>query len=230
MMILVCCRSCERKLRVPEELIGRPVKCPGCGTTFTGKEDGSPTTPSPVPEPAEAPPTDGEGPVTDPSRAPESSRRRRPARGREDEDDWDEDVPVARRGSAAREAARRKVWGPASALQVVAILGLILHGLDIALRLGMTALQLGGGPRYFRGPDAVAGTAFGIALSLSGIVVCVVVFLGTMKMKSLDNYGLALTAALLAMAPVWVCCVAGLPVGIWAVVVLCNASVKAAFR
>jgi hypothetical protein len=33
--ILIDCQSCRRKLRVPEELLGRPVKCPTCQYTFT---------------------------------------------------------------------------------------------------------------------------------------------------------------------------------------------------
>ncbi len=29
------CPSCQRELRVPEQLIGKLVKCPACATTFT---------------------------------------------------------------------------------------------------------------------------------------------------------------------------------------------------
>jgi hypothetical protein len=32
---VVHCPRCERKLRVPEELYGKSVKCPTCGSTFT---------------------------------------------------------------------------------------------------------------------------------------------------------------------------------------------------
>ena len=34
MPTLVNCPSCERKLRVPDELLGQKVKCPSCATTF----------------------------------------------------------------------------------------------------------------------------------------------------------------------------------------------------
>ena len=51
---IIHCPQCERKLRVPEELLGRTVKCPTCGVTFT-----APTVAAPevlpaeeVPEPA----------------------------------------------------------------------------------------------------------------------------------------------------------------------------------
>jgi predicted Zn finger-like uncharacterized protein len=36
MPTMINCPSCERKLRVPEELLGKKVRCPSCGTMFTG--------------------------------------------------------------------------------------------------------------------------------------------------------------------------------------------------
>src|SRR5437660_9135178 len=32
---IIDCPQCERKLRVPDDLLGRAVKCPTCGVTFT---------------------------------------------------------------------------------------------------------------------------------------------------------------------------------------------------
>jgi hypothetical protein len=34
MTTLIDCPTCSRKLTVPEELLGQPVRCPGCGGTF----------------------------------------------------------------------------------------------------------------------------------------------------------------------------------------------------
>jgi predicted Zn finger-like uncharacterized protein len=34
MATIVDCPSCNRKLRVPEELLGKKVKCPTCSGTF----------------------------------------------------------------------------------------------------------------------------------------------------------------------------------------------------
>ena len=34
---VVNCPQCERKLRVPEDLLGKKVKCPTCGNTFTAE-------------------------------------------------------------------------------------------------------------------------------------------------------------------------------------------------
>ncbi len=41
------CPSCSRRLNVPDDLIGRLVKCPLCGTQFTG---GATPAPPPLPE------------------------------------------------------------------------------------------------------------------------------------------------------------------------------------
>jgi hypothetical protein len=49
-------------------------------------------------------------------------------------------------------------------------------------------------------------------------------------MKQLKNYGLAMTGSIIAMLPCSVCCLLGLPFGIWSLVVLNNPEVKEAFR
>src|SRR5579859_351403 len=36
----VTCPSCQRQLRVPEHLLGRAVRCPGCGESFRADADG----------------------------------------------------------------------------------------------------------------------------------------------------------------------------------------------
>src|SRR5438093_1596348 len=53
MSTIVDCPSCSRKLRVPEELLGKKVKCPTCSGTFDAlavPETGeTPATSSPMP-------------------------------------------------------------------------------------------------------------------------------------------------------------------------------------
>ena len=63
------------------------------------------------------------------------------------------------------------------------------------------------------------------------LVVSAVVIFGGVKMRQLQSWGLALTASVLAMIPLLgPCCCIGLPIGIWALVVLNKTEVKAAFR
>jgi hypothetical protein len=52
MSIFVSCPDCGRKLRVPEELLGKKVKCPGCGSTFDAQAPPAETVPA-APPPAE---------------------------------------------------------------------------------------------------------------------------------------------------------------------------------
>jgi predicted Zn finger-like uncharacterized protein len=73
---VVNCPQCERKLRVPEELLGKKVKCPTCGNTFT----------------AEAPPGGGDAPPPSPPPEEERPSRREPR----DEDVQEEDRPSRR--------------------------------------------------------------------------------------------------------------------------------------
>src|SRR5262249_59131010 len=75
---IISCPKCDRKLRVPDDLLGQAVKCPTCGATFTAA--------GAAPEPAApaAPPPRRE-PEPDPER---SARPRRAAP--DDEDDYDD--------------------------------------------------------------------------------------------------------------------------------------------
>jgi hypothetical protein len=57
---LVTCATCGQRLRVPDELLGQKVKCPGCATTFTAE-----TSPVTAPAPP-APPSPPEEPVPPP--------------------------------------------------------------------------------------------------------------------------------------------------------------------
>ncbi|HYV36526.1 MAG TPA: hypothetical protein VE988_12515 [Gemmataceae bacterium] len=39
---IINCPSCQRKLQVPETLLGQDVQCPSCGATFVGRVSGRP--------------------------------------------------------------------------------------------------------------------------------------------------------------------------------------------
>ena len=66
-----------------------------------------------------------------------------------------------------------------------------------------------------------------VLMSLNGLVLY-----GAIQMKSLKSYGLSMTAAILAMIPcvTSICCVLGIPFGIWAIVALNDPRVKSSFR
>jgi hypothetical protein len=63
------------------------------------------------------------------------------------------------------------------------------------------------------------------------LIFALLITIGGMKMKSLSGYGLAMTASILCMIPCTnICCIIGLPIGLWALIVLMNQDVKSAFR
>ena len=109
---LVNCPQCERKLRVPEDLLGKEVKCPSCGTTFPAvvadevAEDVSAHEAPPEPEPADKP-------------APDKGIRRRVMN--EDEDEENEEPRSRRRRSRGRLEPHR-----GTAVLVLGIVSLVI--------------------------------------------------------------------------------------------------------
>lgn len=67
-------------------------------------------------------------------------------------------------------------------------------------------------------------------LSIIGIAVSIFIIFGAMKMKKLESKGMAMAAAIVAMIPcVSPCCLLGLPLGIWALIVMNKDEVSSQF-
>ncbi|MGE6761154.1 hypothetical protein ACQKGO_24265 [Corallococcus interemptor] len=74
-------------------------------------------------------------------------------------------------------------------------------------------------------------SSFRVFSQLPSLIVSAVVILGAWKMKNLQSYGLAMTAAILCVIPCCgPCCGLGIIPGVWALIVLNRPDVKAAFR
>jgi hypothetical protein len=138
-------------------------------------------------------------------------------------------VPSAFPSGGAPDAADR-VNGPAIGLIVVAIVSLVAQILGLIWNLvfaSMASRQTAQPPwgNYFSGTFAIIGAVIGIATS--GIIL-----FGGLKMKKLENYGLAMAASIIAMIPCFtgICCLAGLPIGIWALTVITKPEIKSAFH
>ena len=138
--------------------------------------------------------------------------------------------------------AREKVNFPALALifygGLTLLANLIRLGITIANTfLGMTLPNLDRyrdisdlDPQFQQLLNASIG-ASGIFGSLIGLAIGGAMIFGAMKMRNLEQWGFALAAAILAIVPCFTCCcLIGIPIGIWATVVLLDANVKAAFR
>jgi len=67
-------------------------------------------------------------------------------------------------------------------------------------------------------------------INILRVVMSILMTVGAMKMRSLEGYGLAMAASIIAIIPLCPneCCCAT-PFGIWGVIVLVNADVKRAF-
>lgn len=112
----------------------------------------------------------------------------------------------------------------------------ITAGISIAVRVVLLGLSmLGAGVVAAQGGEDGAMAAGQMIGGLIGNVIAIafnaVTLWGGLKMRNLEGYGLAMAAAIIACIP---CCspcvILGIPFGIWALVVLNDAQVKASFR
>jgi hypothetical protein len=137
-------------------------------------------------------------------------------------------------GGGNRDAALQQVKGPAIALIVTAIVGLVLVALGLVINI-LTLCGLHIPMQQINDPQVqkffnTLGGGLGIVQDIIGAVVGVIVLLGASKMQKLQNHQFALTASIVAMLPcISPCCIFGLPAGIWALVVLNRPEVKSQF-
>lgn len=131
-----------------------------------------------------------------------------------------------------RQMAMAQVSAPGTGLIVTGGLGIAVQVMLIALNLlgiGVAAVD----PQQQAAADPVAtmvGGTISIAFGLLAIAIGGLIIWGALKMKALENYGLAMTISVLAAVPcLSPCCLFGLPIGIWSIVVLMNDNVKRSF-
>lgn len=217
---LIKCPRCERQLRVPEELLDREVKCPSCGVNFLVE---SARGDKPAPRPEDKPTARQEDvairesvqPPGSPSAAPEA-------------DVYDDDDEVRRPSRAVMD----EISNVSTALMITGILDLCLAVCGVGANVFLTVIGVAEGGNGNQ-PDAALNAfsgVFGIAQGLVGVLLGVLIIVGAQKMKRLESYGLAMTSAIISVVPCHGCCLWGLPIGIWALVVLGKPEVKAAFK
>jgi predicted Zn finger-like uncharacterized protein len=169
---IVQCPQCVRQLRVPDDLLGKKVKCPTCGSNFVAEAP-----PAPESAPASAPP------APQPSPPGDQTADRPP---QYDDDYADDDRPLSPPRGHRRDATPHR--GPLiliiGILSIVTGLGVILgpigwimgsHDLK-EIRAGRMDFE-GEGPTNAGMICGIIGTALGV-LSLCG---CGLGFLGMMS-------------------------------------------------
>lgn len=211
---VIYCPQCNQKVRVPEEMLGQVVQCPLCNLVYTAPLRGGPPMVLPV-----AP---GQYPAAGPyaTGAPAN---------------W---------GVDPREAARQAVRAPAIALLVTGIIGLAFN----LIGLGTVIYVLAAGPdamldqmeRVFppgQLQDAMKetwspeGLRQNLVMTVLFLGVCVVICIAAVQMLRLRVYWLALAGCVLAMVNIEnCCCMLGLPIGIWALVMLLQPGVRNSFE
>jgi hypothetical protein len=123
---VINCPSCERRLNVPDTLVGEAVKCPTCGETFTADPD----SPPPRRPEDEAPPAGRAVPIP---LKEEPEDEARPRRSRYRDEDHERDEVRRRRRPAAKP-------GPVQAVGVMMLVGGII---GIVMFLGVPLVSAG---------------------------------------------------------------------------------------
>jgi DNA-directed RNA polymerase subunit RPC12/RpoP len=211
------CSRCGRLLRTGDDTAGRMAQCPECGGQTQVPAQETSARPSPAP-------LSGAGGSFD-----AGSQQRADSAGYQ----IPYQTPTGHGPGPGAEGnylyASQRVSAPAVCLIVTAVLGLGLHLLGFIWHLSMA------GPAMHRNVDALPEMLFtgpiAIIQSSIGIILSILVLIGAMKMKVLENYGLAMAASIVALIPcIGPCCLLGLPFGIWALVVLSDPVVKSSFK
>ncbi len=126
-----------------------------------------------------------------------------------------------------------QVSGPAIGLIVTAVFGFVANAIAVVWNVvGARFQQMPPGmdPELQRLIQSMTGV-MGVVSCVIGVILSCLVLYGAIQMKKLASYGWAMTACILALVPCTSpCCLLGLPIGIWALVVLLKPEVKAALK
>lgn len=224
------CQQCGQTLRVPDDAAGKMARCPKC--SYVSRAPGAPAapaTPGTPPFSTSPPPSDPYatgGTATGPSAADNPfAGGANPFR----------DQPVTTPpgavnpyqaptmsgvpGEYTQQVIRNKVRGPAIGLIVVGALNLLWLALfAVVFAIGVAEGEM---------DDDMLGLVILIPILL---LKSVAVIYGGLQMMKLRNYAAAIMAVVISFLPCCYCYVFELPIAIWAVVVLSDHHVRAAFK
>ena len=128
-----------------------------------------------------------------------------------------------------REQVKGRVIAPAIALIVVGVVGLAVSLFNFGFSFTEPVIDPNA-PEFIQGMQA--GATGPVVAVVQGIFCLVNLFLigGGVQMARFRTWGISLAASVLAMLNFGTCCcIVGLPVGIWSLVILLQPDVKAAF-
>lgn len=127
--------------------------------------------------------------------------------------------------------ASDQVSGPSVGLLITGILGGVLSFIGLIASIFETGIESIKAHRYIEEYSDLAEGATGVALCFVGLLVAGFIIYASLKMKELTQWGLCVAASIIAMIPcISPCCIVGLPIGIWCLVVLTKPEVRASFH
>jgi hypothetical protein len=203
---IIQCPSCQRELQVPEDFVGRPVKCPSCGVNFvTSAGTTAPLPAAPAPLHVSLPQSYAPGPV-----------------------------PGAY-GSMTPSGTPGMVLAPGICLLVFGILCFLVDVLNLVVTLSpsMQPKNKEGLPPFLQQVLEDQEKNAGLQVTFAGLFLfaSLVILGGAVQMLRMRTWGVALAGSIVAMLHLQVCCcLLGLPLGVWSVVVLCQPDVRALFK
>jgi hypothetical protein len=216
-------------LQIPEALLGKMVRCSGCTTTFKAEQvgiTGGDVDQTGANELVELHSAEEEAEVSNRSRSAKS--------------DVAEDRPRRRKRRRSSATPFEKVEWPSFALLIVGYVGGGLSLLLILANIILNIISLAAGAGASPGPGKAsggyqAGSAVG-AVCCGGFELAFtfiwswLLIQASAAMSRLTNYGTAVTGCVAAMVPCSCGWIAGLPVGVWCLIVLMDQDVKQTFR
>lgn len=134
--------------------------------------------------------------------------------------------------AASPQLAASMVSGPGIALIVLGVLVGLGNVAGIFMNLlGVMAHQSTGDPQMDKIVNLMSG-GMGVISGIIGIVLAGLTIFAGIQMQKLRNYSLVMAMLILNMIPCCnsCCCVIGLPIGIWGLVILMKPEVKSAFK
>ena len=136
---------------------------------------------------------------------------------------------------AGRATAKGQMAGPAIALMVVGILGVLLGLANLVGAITGAAFSRNQfqmleqqNAQAAHWAAAMQGPLGAVTAAISVAVWAFVIF-SSVKMKNLESYGLCITGCILAMLPCNCCCCLGIPFAIWGLIMLNKPDIKAYF-
>jgi len=127
--------------------------------------------------------------------------------------------------------ASDQVSGPSVGLLITGILGAALSFIGLIASLFETGIESIKANEFMGGYASIVGGAAGVAFCFVGLLVAGFIIYASLKMKALTQWSLCIAASIIAMIPcISPCCIVGLPIGIWCLVVLTKPEVRASFH